>query len=225
MVESILPDATAIRDTLRGIRYVLRHASWALHSLPAPPMSVPGRGLARRAVQDMAVLDRAASAFLSRVLSTSASIDFSMGLEPEIDASQFAAAFYWASQHFFRRFDVPDQLISERTARKCYAAARSQNPASIGHFAALLVQALLGSQTVCGVMPRSQVMSPEEARPMALFTAILWMVCERDGDDPEQLLLAAQDLAMGLREEIVPVLATKNVERLAELFDDLVQHV
>ena len=60
---------------------------------------------------------------------------------------------------------------------------------------------------------------------MALFAAILWMACERDGDDPEQLLLAAQDLAMGLREEIVPLLASRDVERLAELFDDLVQHV
>lgn len=60
---------------------------------------------------------------------------------------------------------------------------------------------------------------------MALFTAVLWMFCARDGDDPQQLLLAAQDLAMGLREEIVPVLASGDVARLAELFEDLVQHV
>lgn len=225
MVDSILPDATVIKDTLRGIRYVLRHASWALHRLPALPIPLPGKGIARRAAQDMAVLDRAASGVLRRVLSTPGSSDFSMGLGPGIDPSQFAAALYWASQHFLQRFRIPDQLISERAARECFLAARRENPASIGHFAALLILALLGKHAIRGVTPRSQVMSSDEVRPMALFTAVLWMFCARDGDDPQQLLLAAQDLAMGLREEIVPVLASGDVARLAELFEDLVQHV
>jgi hypothetical protein len=224
-----MPDRVAMRDALRSVRYVLRRVSSSLHNIAPPPG--PGGVLAQRAAQEMGLLtarvDQAASE-LARTLLIGPRLrpaDLHVDLNASTRSAQFALALYKAVQSFFRRFDIDNQLVSELVARECFERVLSLRPAGASMFGALLVHELLKANVVFGEEPQAIDMEPTTARPLAIFSAILWLLSERQADEDEQALLAAQDITAAMQAEIIVAITTRHMDRLAEMFDDLAPHI
>ncbi|WP_375452193.1 hypothetical protein [uncultured Devosia sp.] len=169
------PDPAPIREALRGVRHVLRRVKASLRDMPAPPLPGPAGEMAGRAVREVSVfatgLDAAASNLARKVLGgtqTSA-----IQLPEDVDSAAFAGALYWALQHFFQRFEVPDQFVSELAARAAYEKTLALAGETNGLAADLTLQ-LLADGVIRGPVPGDTgIMASDDLRPVAVFSAML----------------------------------------------------
>ena len=223
-----VPDKVALRDALRGVRYVLRRVSTSLHNLPPPPL--PGSAMMHKAAKEMSSLTSSLDEAVS-TLARSVLVDRFDGSEPHVelksstDGARFALALYEGLHAFFRRFGIENQLISELAAKECFERVVSGKPVGTGKLAALLMQQVLDSSVVLGESSVGTGLDKDAVRPLAVFSTLLWLMSSPETDKAEETLLAAQDLAVGVSAELMVAWRARDTTSLAELFDDLSDHV
>lgn len=228
MEASNRPDSLAIREALRGVRHVLRRVKASLQEIPAPPLPGAARDIAGKAAREVdtltAEMDLAASNLARKLLGGDRSS--SVRLPGNVGSADFATALYWALQAFLRRFDIPDQLVSELAARDAYLKSLEQLQPSDALMAAELTCQLFAGRVIRGAPPvGTTTLTDHEVRPVAIFSAVLWLMSESSDGEEEQALLAAQDVAVALKADVSRACNEGNRDQLGKLYHDFASHI
>ena len=218
------PDPAPIREALRGVRYVLRGVTASLRDIPAPNLPGPAGDIVDRAARGVGALtsevDAAASNLARKVLG--GEHHSAVQLPDAVDSAAFASALYWGLQRFFDRFEVPGQFVSELAGRTAYEQVMQGEPGSIG----ALTCRLIDGKVIRGMPPLAiSAMAGDEVRPVAVFSALLWLQSDRPEQDDEAALLAAQDIAVALRGDIARACSAHDHDVLNRLYHDFASHI
>lgn len=222
------PDSVAIREALRGVRHVLRRVKASLQEMPGPPLPALAKEIADKAVREVdtltAGMDLAASNLARRLLGGERAS--SIRLPGNVGSADFATALYWALQSFLRRFGIQDQLVSELAAREAYTKSLEQLPPSDALMAAELTCRLFEVRVIRGATPAgATALAAQEVRPVAIFSAVLWLLSDSSDGEEEETLLAAQDVALALRADVLRACNEGNRDQLGKLYHDFASHI
>ena len=226
------PDPMAVRDVLRGARYVLRRLRASIQeTLPVAALPRPAAEFADVAMREMRALtttfDAAVSSLARRVLG---------GSRPQVpslhemaqadDGTEFATSFYDGVDAFLRRLGLQHMLISESAAKRAYLQSMRAAHSSDAALAADLTLRLLREGVLRGEVTDSlTVLSRAELRAVAVFAAVLWLLSERPEAEDRAAMVAAQDLSLGLKGEIASAYAAGDAHALQALYESFASNV
>jgi hypothetical protein len=219
----LAPDILNLRDALRGVRHVLRRSGETLSEVPAATLPDPVAKIAGAVLRHGGELakgaDKMASGLAKRLLGGSSDSAPSMS---EIIADRhapevFAATSYVALRAVLQQQGIEDALIVESAARAAYTQlAPDLGNAPEPILAANLTQLILDMNVVCGA---------GEARQLAIFAVVLWLMSDRPQSGSTAALEAAVDLASVLRQDIIAACDARDHGRLVKLYAEFINHV
>lgn len=226
----IRPDPMALREALRGLRFMLRRGGQTLvetvdvDALPKPFAAIAGSVLREMGGFARSV-DEVASDFAKSVLGGHASSSINLAdLATERDAdAQFAAAVYVALGTVLNRLGAPGVFVSEAAARSVFAGLMAQDaPKS----AAQLTLDLLDARVIRGVTGQESARVPGAAiGPVAVFAVLLWLQTNRTDDENEAALEAATDMAVVLADTVNTAFAARDTDAIQYLYVRYAAHV
>jgi hypothetical protein len=194
----LAPDILNLRDALRGVRHVLRRSGETLSEVPAATLPDPVAKIAG------AVLRHGGESMSEIIADRHA---------PEV----FAATSYVALRAVLQQQGIEDALIVESAARAAYTQlAPDLGNAPEPILAANLTQLILDMNVVCGA---------GEARQLAIFAVVLWLMSDRPQSGSTAALEAAVDLASVLRQDIIAACDARDHGRLVKLYAEFINHV
>lgn len=224
------PEATPLREALRGIRFLLRRGGATLaDTLTFDALPDPAAGLAKRMIHEVEgiarTMDEAASAAAKGILgghdSHAEKLDQIVGHSAAVD--EFGQAIYLALDAVLRRMGVTDAFISEMSARSAFADWQSDHSdGGPEDWAAALILRLLAARVMRGSVSGGAASSTE---PVALFAVMLWLQSDRSESENEAVLAAAIDIAMARAPEITATVNSGDRIGIAALFRKYVDHV
>lgn len=220
------PDFMALREALRGLRFLLRRGGESLaetipiESLPKSAADLAGAvlhvvgGIARN-------VDELASGLVESVLGEAGqpSVTLDQLAAGQDSADLFGAAVYVALRSVLRRLNAPGVLVSEAAAQRAWDLTGKPD-------AATLTINLLDARVMRGTTAQEAARVPGSAlEPVAIFAVLLWLQSTRSDAENEEALHAAADLAVALAPEVTSACADRDAFRIAALYARYAAHV
>ena len=225
------PDTMIVRDALRGARYVLRRVKATLKETVPTVLPKPAASIATDAMRRVDALttrmDDTVSQLARRVLGGTPPHNPSLHSLAQVDdGTAFATSFYYAAVELLRRSGAEVMLISESAAKRAYSHSIEKSFLSDADLAADLSICLLRDGVIRGDAPKETGMSSVGDLPaVVIFASLLWLLSDRSEDQDNEALLAAQDLALGLRSDIARAAGSGDRTLWRALYEDYAQHV
>jgi len=220
-----LPNTTAVRETLRSMRHVLRRVNASLR-VPSAALPKPAAVIANAAVRQFGAIasdvDEAASGLARRVL----------GGEPpphptlhEIAGagadSAFAAACYAGLKRVLKRAGITNAFVSELAARRAFRSLAESRVASDAALAGELTIRLIDAKVVRSPADHRR----EDLSTVAVVAVMFWLLSDRPGEEDDEALQSAFDVAVGLRADIDAVVSRRDAVALGSLYADFAANI
>lgn len=217
------PDLAALRDALRGLRFVLRRGGERISEAPIPALPAPAGQFAEVALRHGGELvkevDRIASAVAKSLLSSGLESDARMSkiVAGHNSAELFATASYAALRRALDRLGAGDALISESAARSAYLQAAPL----IG----VQSEAEVAAELTVQLLDLDEIRGATEMAPLAIFAMLLWLQSDRPEAEDRASFEAAVDLAHAIRQDVLSACKARDQSRLSALYSEFIDHV
>lgn len=228
------PDATPLREALRGVRFLLRRGgSTVAETITFDALPDPAAGVARRVLREVEGIarsvDEVASAAAKTVLGSHDNPSDTLGrmVGHANAAAEFGRAIYLALDAVLQRMKAGDAFVSELAARACFAAWSRDHPdGEPADWAAELTLRLLDARVIRGAVPDRTDPAPVRGiEAVALFAVLLWLQSDRSDSENEAALEAAADIALARAAEVEATVRSRDKALVAALYRRYVAHV
>ncbi|ASP83062.1 hypothetical protein [Sinorhizobium meliloti] len=224
------PDATQLKDVLRGMRHALRCGRDVLQKTVPANLPQPASRIARSALLELDEFGRNVDQVVSKAAHTvfgdpkprsyslQAMIAYSAGAE------EFSLAFYETMKASLTGLHASRALVSQNAARKAFTQITPHGEAE--RFAAALLLQLLEEESVrIDCLDASSPVPRNSVAKVANFAVLLYLLADNHDRIRQDMILSATDLAITLQDEIAKVCLSKDRTALSLLFARYSAHV
>jgi hypothetical protein len=224
----LLPVREAFRALRHGLResgrFVRRASARIGRSVPLPEAA----GTMLQEVEGAAKnVDRLASNLGRRLLGghTEEVLPGAVTLK-EPDDSKLAAIAYSALKSIVAHLGHHEAYVSEAAALEAFSKIESRSELREAEAAAIFVLSLT-DENVVRYPDRVKESAEEGGRPEAVpvFALMLWLQSECDDPYAGEALHTSADLSLALAGDILPAVESRDIAKLAALFDEFSSHV
>ncbi len=223
------PDATQLKDALRGLRYALRRGCDAVQETAPTNLPPPASRIALTALREMGLLARSVDQMVSSVVHTVFG-EATLGSHKLQDVmvpggqEEFSAVFYETMKIVLSHLGASRALVSQSAGRKAFIQVTSRGAPE--QFAAQLALQLLREEPVrIDYLDAHSPVSKETVAQVAVFSVLLYLLSDRESGEYAKMIQAATALATALQDDILQALPTQNGDVLSSLFARYAAHV
>lgn len=222
---------TGIMDGLRTLRHVARQVkrhtkAFGPDRVLPEPFSHQARSMLEQVDGVTSMIGRQTEDVVRRILKgthgPAQSLDTLIKDRNAVEA--FSRTVYSGLRTALEQLGAKDALVLEAAAQQAFLATLDEINPDQDEFSARLYVHLLSKQVVRDVADSdTSTASAQDIPAIAVFAVVLWLICDRDTTDDDELIQACGSLALGLRKEII--IAGQDTATLFRLFSEFRHHV
>lgn len=222
---------TGIMDGLRTLRYVARQVrrhtkAFGPDRVLPEPFSRPARSMLEQVDGVTTMIGQQTEDVLRRVLKgghgPAQSLDTLVKDRNAVEA--FSRTVYGGLRTALGQLGAEEALVLESAAQQAFRATLAEMTPDQEAFAARLYAHLMAKRVVRDVADSDTTTAPARDIPaIAVFAVVLWLICDRDATEDDDLIHACTSLALGLRDDIIA--AGHDTAPLSRLFAEFRHHV